>query len=117
MEDTLSYKSYLKSPIRSIKHSTYFDTYDDLFSRYRNKEITFVEIGVAAGGSLFMWRDFFGPKSRIIGIDFNPNAKTWEKDGFEIFIGSQSDESFWQDFIKKVGAVDILLDDGGHTFE
>ena len=48
MEDTLSYKSYLKSPIRSIKHSTYFDTYDDLFSRYRNKEITFVEIGVAA---------------------------------------------------------------------
>ena len=117
MEDTLSYKSYLKSPIRSIKHSTYFDTYDDLFSRYRNKEITFVEIGVAAGGSLFMWRDFFGTKARIIGIDFNPNAKIWEKDGFEIFIGSQSDESFWQDFIKKVGAVDIVLDDGGHTFE
>lgn len=83
MEDTLSYKSYLKSPIRSIKHSTYFDTYDDLFSRYRNKEITFVEIGVAAGGSLFMWRDFFGPKARIIGIDFNPNAKTWEKTGLK----------------------------------
>lgn len=117
MKNTKSYQSYLKSPIRSIKHSTYFDTYDDLFSRYRGKKITFVEVGVAAGGSLFMWRDFFGPKARIIGVDLNPDAKIWEKDGFEIFVGSQSDEEFWQDFIEKVGPVDILLDDGGHTFE
>lgn len=64
-----------------------------------------------------MWRDFFGPKARIIGIDFNPNAKIWEKDGFEIFIGSQSDEKFWKNFIKEIGPVDIVLDDGGHTFE
>jgi len=117
VKNTLSYQSYLKSPIRSIKHSTYFDTYDDLFSRYRGQDITFVEVGVAAGGSLFMWRDFFGPQARIIGVDLNPDAKTWEKDGFEIFIGSQSDEGFWQDFIATVGPVDILLDDGGHTFE
>ena len=117
MEDSHSYKSYLQSPIRSIKHSTYFDTYDALFSKYRNQRITFVEVGVAAGGSLFMWRDFFGPNARIIGVDLNPDAKIWEKDGFEIFIGSQSDENFWQDFIKQVGPIDILLDDGGHTFE
>jgi|TARA_B110000259_G_scaffold25957_1_gene26770 hypothetical protein len=117
MEHSQSYKSFMKSSYNSIKHSTYFDSYDHFFKDFRNKKITFVEIGVLAGGSLFMWRDYFGPKARIIGIDFNPNAKKWEKHGFEIFIGSQSDENFWNEFKTKVGNIDILLDDGGHTYE
>ena len=91
MKNLNSYKSFMKSPYNSIKHSTYFDSYDYFFNDYIGKEITFLEIGVLAGGSLFMWRDYFGPKARIIGIDFNPNAKKWEEHGFEIFIGSQSD--------------------------
>lgn len=116
MKKTESYASYMKSPYHSVKHVTYFGVYDDLFARYRGKPITFVEIGVLGGGSLFMWRDFFGPAARIIGVDFNPNAKKWESQGFEIFIGNQGDESFWEDFIKKVGPVDVVLDDGGHTY-
>ena len=43
-----------------------------------------------------MWRKFFGNKARIIGIDINPIAKKWEKNGFEIFIGNQSDPNFWK---------------------
>ena len=117
MKNLNSYKSFMKSPYNSIKHSTYFDSYDYFFNDYIGKEITFVEIGVLAGGSLFMWRDYFGPKARIIGIDFNPNAKKWEEHGFEIFIGSQSDEEFWNNFKSKVGNIDLLLDDGGHTYE
>ena len=117
MKNTLSYQAYLKSPYKSVKHSTYFEIYDELFSRYRNKKITFVEIGVLGGGSLFMWREFFGPQARIIGIDLNPNAKKWEEHGFEIYIGSQSDKNFWSGFISNVGPVDAVLDDGGHTYE
>jgi len=117
MHKTISYKSYQKSPYRSIKHSTYFDIYDELFAPYRDKNITFVEIGILNGGSLFMWRDFFGPKARIIGIDLNPNAKKWEEEGFEIHIGSQSDENFWNNFNNSVGSIDIVLDDGGHSYE
>ena len=64
-----------------------------------------------------MWRDFFGKKARIIGIEFNPEAKKWEKEGFEIHIGSQSDKLFWDSFFKKIGMADIILDDGGHTNE
>lgn len=109
--------SYKKSPYRSVKHNTYFQVYDRLLQKYRGKEITFVEIGVLGGGSLFMWRDFFGPRARIIGVDLNPDAKKWEALGFEIFIGSQSDEIFWNDFVKNVGSVDVVLDDGGHTYE
>ena len=110
-----SYKSYRSSKYLSIKHSSYFQVYDELFAPYRRRAIVFVEIGVLNGGSLFMWRDFFGPEARIIGIDLNPGAKQWEKDGFEIHIGSQSDAAFWDRFFAAVGDVDILLDDGGHT--
>ena len=117
METNDIYKSFIESPYKSTKHSTYFDSYDHFFSRYRNKNITFVEIGVLSGGSLFMWRNYFGPKARIIGIDFNPNAKKWEEHGFEIYIGSQSDIKFWEYFIKEVGLIDVVLDDGGHTYE
>ena len=111
------YKAYIKSPYKSIKHSTYFDSYSSFFSKYRNKKITFVEIGILDGGSLFMWRDYFGSKARIIGVDFNEECIKWEKFGFEIFIGDQSDDNFWRDFKKKIGSIDVVLDDGGHTYE
>lgn len=111
------YESYKRSPYLSIKHSSYFQVYDELFEKYKGKSITFVEVGVLHGGSLFMWRDYFGPNARIIGMDFNPYAKRWEADGFEIYIGDQSNPKLWEDFFKSVGPVDIVLDDGGHTFE
>ena len=63
-----------------------------------------------------MWREFFGPNARIIGIDLNPSAKKWEKHGFEIFIGNQSDKIFWTNFIQQVHSIDVVLDDGGHTY-
>lgn len=117
MENASSYHSYIKSPYRSTKYTTYFQVYDEIFSRFRGKKITFVEIGVLDGGSLFMWRDFFGSEARIIGVDLNPSAKKWESNGFEIFIGSQSDPKFWEFFFDSIGNADIILDDGGHTFE
>ena len=98
----------------SLKSDTYFQIYQDMFNEFEGKDITFVEVGVLHGGSLHMWKEYFGDNSRIIGIDLNPGAKKLENDGFEIFIGSQSDPAFWKDFYKKVGKVDILLDDGGH---
>jgi len=113
--ETLSLKSFERSPYFSTKYRKYFSIYDKLFSDYRDQEITFIEIGILQGGSLFMWRDFFGPKARIIGIDLNPDAMRWEEHGFEIFIGDQSKQNFWLDFRKKVPNFDILLDDGGHT--
>jgi len=111
-----SFKAFIESPHPSSKHSTYFSAYDDIFTKYIGKEIIFVEVGVLGGGSLFMWKNFFGKQARIIGIDLNPESKKWEKDGFEIFIGDQSDPDFWVDFYKQVGEIDILLDDGGHTY-
>ncbi len=115
LENLGIWRSYNQSKYLSIKHDSYFLVYEELLKKYVGKPITFVEVGVLNGGSLFMWRDFFGAEARIIGVDLNPLAKKWEKDGFEIFIGSQSDRRFWDEFFRQVGPVDILLDDGGHT--
>ena len=116
-QNTKSFQAFNNSPYRSIKHKSYFEVYDKLLEEYIGKDITFVEVGVLDGGSLFMWREFFGDNARIIGIEINESAKVWRDHGFEIFIGSQSDPMFWQDFYKKIGSVDILLDDGGHTYQ
>ena len=110
-------QSFYASPYQSIKHQSYFDTYDTLFAPYRQKEIVFVEIGVQGGGSLHAWKDYFGENARIIGIDLNPTVSVLKNDGFEIFIGDQSDGEFWKHVFEKIGKADIVLDDGGHTYE
>lgn len=93
----------------------YFDIYDRYFNKYRGTNVVFLEIGIFQGGSLQMWKNYFGPKARIIGIDINPDCKQFEEDQIEIYIGSQSDPNFLEQLKNKIPAVDILLDDGGHT--
>ena len=116
-KNSKSFQAFSNSIYSSVKHTTYFPVYDHLLSKYLDKDITFVEVGILEGGSLFMWKELFGDNARIIGIDINNGALRWIEDGFEIFIGSQSDPKFWKDFYSKVGKIDVLLDDGGHSFE
>lgn len=106
---------YDSVPYLSIKYDSYFPAYEALLQRYVDREITIVEVGILNGGSLFMWKKYFGTKARIIGIDLNPDALEWEEHGFEIYIGDQSSEAFWADLFQKIGKVDVLIDDGGHT--
>lgn len=102
------------SPAFSIKITSYFSAYCSLFKHLRGRDCTFVETGILQGGSLFMWREWLGPKARIIGIDLNPDAKKWEDQGFEIHIGDQGDPLFWREVLPKIGRIDAFLDDGGH---
>ena len=46
-----------------------------------------------------------------------PECKNLEEDQIEIFIGDQSDKEFLRDVKEKIGDIDIILDDGGHTME
>ena len=107
-------QSWENSPYPSTKLTTYFSSYVELFSHLRNSESVFIETGVLGGGSLFMWRNWLGPKARIIGIDLNPQAMKWRDQGFEIYIGDQGDPTFWRKTLKSIGHYDALLDDGGH---
>ena len=102
-------------PIHKWLH--YFDIYDRYFSKFRDQEILMVEVGVFKGGSLDLWKNYFGPKAKIIGIDIDPECKKFESDHIHIEIGSQDDREFWKDFRDRYPKVDIFLDDGGHTMQ
>ena len=99
----------------SSKYDKYFEVYENQLKPFLNKKIILVEIGVLDGGSLEIWKKYFGSKARIIGIDLNPECKKYEQKGIEVFIGDQSCTKFWKSFFNKVGKVDIIVDDGGHT--
>lgn len=99
------------------KWDHYFEIYDRYFNKYRNKEVVILEIGVFHGGSLQMWKEYFGPKAKIYGIDINPQCKQLEENGIKIFIGSQSDRNFLNEVKSQIPPIDILIDDGGHTME
>ncbi len=95
----------------------YFNVYHNYLNKFRNTSFVFVEIGIQNGGSLQMWRDYFGEDARIIGIDIDERCRIMEKEGFEIWIGNQEDPAFWKKFRESVNKVDVLLDDGGHTMQ
>lgn len=110
------WKFYLNGRHRAIhKWLHYFEIYDKWFSPYRGKDITFVEIGVQNGGSVQMWKEYFGGGARIIGIDVDEKCRQFDDGEIKIEIGSQEDTAFWDYFKAKYPKVDILLDDGGHT--
>jgi cephalosporin hydroxylase len=93
----------------------YFEIYDRHFARFRFKPVVIVEIGVFKGGSLQMWKNYFGPNAQIYGIDVDPGCRIFEEEQVKISIGSQDDRQFLQAFARTVPRIDILIDDGGHT--
>lgn len=97
------------------KFDSYFDVYDRHFSRFRGKEVVILEIGIFHGGSLKMWKHYFGDKATIVGVDINPDCKKFEEEGIKVFIGSQEDRGFLRKLKKEVPKIDVLIDDGGHT--
>jgi len=95
----------------------YFEAYHRHFAKFVNREVHILEIGVFGGGSLEMWRNYFGPKCHVYGVDIEPVCKTYEQERTKIFIGDQADPAFWQSFRAQVPTLDIVLDDGGHESE
>jgi hypothetical protein len=99
-----------------IKWSHYPAIYDKHFWQYRDKEITVLEIGVQRGGSLEIWEKYF-PKAKIYGIDLDERCKGLTFDRAEVFIGDQTDKHFLAEVRKKIGPIDIIIDDGSHVPE
>jgi SAM-dependent methyltransferase len=96
------------------KWAHYFPIYERHFCSYVGKPFLFVEIGCGNGGSLQMWKKYFGPYARIVGIDVNPKCKEYEEEQISIRIGNQCDEGFLQSIVDEFGTPDVVLDDGSH---
>ncbi|HVQ07454.1 MAG TPA: class I SAM-dependent methyltransferase [Allosphingosinicella sp.] len=102
-------------PIHKWAH--YLPIYDRLFALYRARPVTFLEIGVNRGGSLEMWRRYFGAEAVIAGVDIDEVCASRVDPPNQVFIGSQADPAFLEDVVARVGRPDIVLDDGSHVAE
>jgi hypothetical protein len=95
----------------------YFDIYHRHLARFRGEAVTMVEIGVFNGGSLPMWRDYLGPRARIVGVDIHPECARFADDRIDVLIGDQGDPGFLRALAERYPDISILLDDGGHRME
>jgi|688.fasta_scaffold204762_2 hypothetical protein len=108
-------ESFDTSERSCIKLDSYFQDYDELFQKIKSDKPTIVEIGILDGGSLLMWRNYFGPGARIIGLEKNPKVLEIENLGFEIYIVDQEIQENLSDVLAMIGNIDVLIDDGSHT--
>jgi hypothetical protein len=92
----------------------YFPIYSEHFSAYRGTKVRILEIGVYRGGSLDMWRWFFGPDAVIVGVDIDERAREVSAPDHVVEIGDQTDPDFLRSLSEKYGPFDIVIDDGGH---
>jgi hypothetical protein len=97
------------------KWKHYFDLYHRHLARFVGRQPHVMEIGVYSGGSLDMWRAYFGAGCRIYGVDVQAACKAYEREDTTIFIGDQADREFWRSL--QLPALDVLIDDGGHRPE
>lgn len=99
------------------KWNHYFDVYDRYFAKFVGSKVNVMEIGIFSGGSLQMWRSYFGNDSHIYGVDIEDACRAYQNEYTTILIGDQEDHLFWQRLKKQVKKIDIIIDDGGHTPE
>ena len=95
----------------------YLPIYDRYFASFRATPVKFLEIGVSKGGSLQMWRTYFGPDARIFGIDIDPACAAFDGQAGQVRIGSQDDPAFLAAVVAEMGGVDVVLDDGSHHMD
>ena len=95
----------------------YIPLYDRYFARFRHAPVRFLEIGVGQGGSLSMWRRYFGDSAAIFGIDVRPECVQFDGQGGHVRIGSQEDTTFLDEVLDEMGGVDVVLDDGSHRMD
>ncbi|HEY7008016.1 MAG TPA: class I SAM-dependent methyltransferase [Jatrophihabitantaceae bacterium] len=98
-----------------FKWMHYFEIYDRHFSEYRDQPVNVLEFGVSHGGSLQMWKSYFGRSAHITGVDIDPRCAQFVEDRVDVVIGDQEDRGFLKGLGERLGSVDVLIEDGGHT--
>lgn len=97
------------------KWDHYLRVYDRHLNRFRGTKFNFLEIGVSHGGSLQIWRKYFGSDATIFGIDVDQRcAVVDDAPSINVRIGSQTDVPFLRSVVAEMGGIDVVLDDGSH---
>jgi len=96
---------------------SYLDTYENLFSKYRNKDIKLLEIGFCHGGSLKLWSEYFGSKSNIYGIDITLENLRYDLVRHDNITLVCKDINNCDESILSPIMFDIVVDDASHMLE
>tara|TARA_R110000765_G_scaffold412180_2_gene511713 strand:+ start:169 stop:885 length:717 start_codon:yes stop_codon:yes gene_type:complete len=101
---------------KSSKHHGYTSIYDKHFNHLRGTSVRVLELGIYKGASLNMWAEYFGPESKVYGVDrdlrlsrkmeFLPNIVRYSLD--------ISDKPALLRFAVEYGPFDVVVDDCGH---
>jgi hypothetical protein len=103
--------------LKSDKWEHYFEIYDHCLSKFYEKKISFLEIGIQNGGSLEVAQKLFSPESLISGLDIDKQCANLSSilSDVNIFIGSQSDEKILNKIVSEHNKkFDVIIDDGSH---
>jgi SAM-dependent methyltransferase len=94
----------------------YSRQYSDLLSKFRDKPIKILEIGVNNGDSIKIWKALFKNYTTILGIDINPNCIQYANVNENIFveIGNSTSVDLFDKVKATYGSFDIIIDDGSH---
>ena len=93
----------------------YLDIYEPFFSRLRMDPISILEFGIASGGSLRLWRDYF-QRAQIYGVDLNAAMRCLETEekGVNVIIANQSDGGAISTAVATIKDLSIIIDDASH---
>lgn len=122
-------RKYATDKVKPHKHN-YTPVYEHLFRSKRKTAKKMLEIGTGSvangqmvhvwghgyktGASLRMWRDYFN-KVHVFAIDIYPEGMVDDEERITTFVCDQSNKEHLQDLTKKVGELDIVVDDGSHN--
>jgi predicted O-methyltransferase YrrM len=117
----LNQKKYLDTDKEYPNHHYISKFYSDKFSKYKDKEITLLEIGVASGGSLLLWNDYF-ENAKIYGLDIGSSFDGRFKQCIQNVQSISSihlieSDAYLQQLVDRLPNFDIIIDDGPHTLE
>lgn len=101
---------------KNTTHNYVDGFYEQEFSKYRDKEIKILEIGIASGHSLLLWDRYFPNHAGIYGVDnYGGNIVREARETEKIFI--TIDNAYTERVAKNLPSFDIIIDDGPHTLE
>ncbi|WP_245239721.1 class I SAM-dependent methyltransferase [Methylobacterium variabile] len=97
------------------KWQHYLEIYDQHLARYRGTPVRFLELGVFQGGSLQVWRRYFGDRARIHGLDINPACASIDDLDLRVHVGDQTDKALLDRVVSEMGGLDVVIDDASHS--
>jgi hypothetical protein len=109
-------REYAQTNLFESKPLGYLEIYENYFSDLQDKKIKLLELGVAKGLSMLMWRDYF-INGTISGVDLFPGEI--DDPRIHIYTGRQNDITLLSRIASERApdGFDIIVDDAAHIGE